>query len=114
CGFGDLLVHDLRDTAASLAISSDASIKAVQRMLGHAAAAMTLDIYGGLYDDDLEDLADRLEERHAAQARHKLTEQLRVVEERKEPGQKRFLEVGPVGLEPTTNGLKGGSEDSSD
>lgn len=49
-------------------------------MLGHAAAAMTLDIYGGLYDDDLEDLADRLEERHAAQARHKLTEQLRVVE----------------------------------
>jgi len=80
CGFGDLLVHDLRDTAASLAISSDASIKAVQRMLGHAAAAMTLDIYGGLYDDDLEDLADRLEERHAAQARHKLTEQLRVVE----------------------------------
>ena len=60
---GDLVVHDLRDTAASLAISSGASIKAVQRMLGHASAAMTLDVYGGLYDDDLEDLADRLEEK---------------------------------------------------
>lgn len=33
CGLGDLVVHDLRDTAASLAISSGASIKAVQRML---------------------------------------------------------------------------------
>jgi integrase len=63
-GLGDLVVHDLRDTAASLAISSGASIKAVQRMLGHASAAMTLDVYGGLYDEDLEDLADRLEELH--------------------------------------------------
>lgn len=58
-----LLIHDLRDTAASLAIASGASIKAVQRMLGHASAAMTLDTYGSLYDEDLEDLADRLEAR---------------------------------------------------
>lgn len=61
CGLGDLVVHDLRDTAASLAIATGASIKAVQRMLGHASAAMTLDVYGGLYDDDVEALADRLE-----------------------------------------------------
>jgi integrase len=39
-----LVPHDLRDTAASLAISSGASIKAVQRMLGHASAKMTLDV----------------------------------------------------------------------
>ncbi|HEX6300090.1 MAG TPA: site-specific integrase [Acidimicrobiia bacterium] len=65
-GLGDLVPHELRDTAASLAISSGASVKAVQRMLGHKAAAMTLDVYGGLYDDDLEDLADRLEELHDA------------------------------------------------
>lgn len=63
CGLGDLVVHDLRDTAASQAIGPGASIKAVQRMLGHASAAMILDGYGGLYDDDLEDLADRLEAR---------------------------------------------------
>ncbi|HSM45328.1 MAG TPA: tyrosine-type recombinase/integrase [Acidimicrobiia bacterium] len=60
----DLLIHDLRDTAASLAISAGASIKAVQRMLGHASAAMTLDTYGSLFTEDLEDLADRMEERY--------------------------------------------------
>jgi integrase len=31
--------HDLRHTAASLAISAGANVKAVQRMLGHADAA---------------------------------------------------------------------------
>lgn len=58
-----LMVHDLRDTAASLMISAGASIKAVQRALGHASAKMTLDVYGGLFQDDLEDLADRLDAR---------------------------------------------------
>jgi integrase len=60
----DLVPHDLRDTAASLMIASGASIKAVQRALGHASAAMTLDTYGGLFEDDLEDLADRMEGRY--------------------------------------------------
>ncbi len=64
-----LLVHDLRDTAASLMIASGASIKAVQRALGHASAKMTLDTYGSLFEDDLEDLVDRLEARALAQAR---------------------------------------------
>lgn len=58
-----LLVHDLRDTAASLAISAGASIKAVQRMLGHASAKMTLDTYGSLFEEDLEELAERLDAR---------------------------------------------------
>lgn len=52
--------HDLRHTAASLAISSGANVKAVQRMLGHASAAMTLDTYSDLFDDDLDAVADRL------------------------------------------------------
>jgi integrase len=38
-------IHDLRHTAASIAISAGANVKAVQRMLGHASAAMTLDVY---------------------------------------------------------------------
>jgi integrase len=49
--------HDLRHTAASLAVSAGANVKAVQRMLGHASAAMTLDIYADLFDDDLEAVA---------------------------------------------------------
>jgi integrase len=63
-GIPDLMIHDLRDTAASLAISTGASIKAVQRMLGHASAAMTLDTYGSLFEEDLEALADRMDERY--------------------------------------------------
>jgi integrase len=49
--------HDLRHTAASLAVSAGANVKAVQKMLGHASAAMTLDIYADLFDDDLEAVA---------------------------------------------------------
>jgi hypothetical protein len=29
-------------------------------MLGHASATMTLDVYAGLFDDQLEDIADRM------------------------------------------------------
>jgi integrase len=49
--------HDLRHTAASLAISAGANVKAVQRMLGHASASMTLDTYADLFDDDLDGVA---------------------------------------------------------
>ncbi|MEX1038117.1 MAG: site-specific integrase [Acidimicrobiia bacterium] len=63
-GFDESLrIHDLRATAASLMIAAGASIKAVQRALGHASAKVTLDTYAGLFDDDLEALADRLDER---------------------------------------------------
>ena len=41
-------------TAASLAVSAGADVKAVQRMLGHAKASMTLDVYADLFDDDLD------------------------------------------------------------
>lgn len=49
--------RDLRHTAASLAISVGANAKAVQRMLGHKSAAMTLDTYSSLFDDDLDAVA---------------------------------------------------------
>jgi len=65
CELGDLRVHDLRHTAASLMVSTGASIKAVQRSLGHASASITLDRYSHLYDEDLEALADALDERFA-------------------------------------------------
>jgi len=53
--------HDLRHTAASLAISAGANVKAVQRMLGHASAAMTLDTYADLFEDDLDGVASALD-----------------------------------------------------
>jgi integrase len=61
-GVEPLVLHDLRHTAASLAVSAGANVKAIQRMLGHASAAMTLDVYADLFDDDLEALTVRLDE----------------------------------------------------
>lgn len=60
--FPRVTAHDLRHTAASLAISAGASVKAIQRMLGHKSAAMTLDVYADLFDDDLTAVADKLDE----------------------------------------------------
>jgi integrase len=56
----DITPHDLRHTCASLAISAGANVKVVQRMLGHATAAMTLDLYGHLMSDDLAGVANAL------------------------------------------------------
>lgn len=56
-----LTPHELRHTAASLAISAGASVLGVQRMLGHAKASMTLDVYSDLFDDDLEAVAESLD-----------------------------------------------------
>ncbi|MGY1669529.1 tyrosine-type recombinase/integrase [Geodermatophilus sp. SYSU D00710] len=61
-GLDGLVPHELRHTAASLAVSSGANVKAVQRMLGHASAALTLDTYADLFDDDLDAVADRLDD----------------------------------------------------
>ncbi|WP_378144790.1 tyrosine-type recombinase/integrase [Cnuibacter sp. UC19_7] len=65
-GLEPMTLHDLRHTAASLSIASGANVKAVQRMLGHASAAMTLDTYADLFDDDLDVLAARLDEAAAS------------------------------------------------
>jgi hypothetical protein len=51
-------------TAASLMIRQGASIKAVQKQLGHATASITLDTYGHLFPDELDALAGRLEDLH--------------------------------------------------
>jgi integrase len=61
-----LVPHELRHTAASLAIAAGASVKGVQAMLGHASATLTLDRNGHLFGDELDGVADRLDAaRHA-------------------------------------------------
>ncbi|UQN29444.1 tyrosine-type recombinase/integrase [Brachybacterium kimchii] len=72
-GVDYLRIHDLRHTAASLAVQSGAHVKAVQRMLGHRSAAMTLDRYADLWDSDLDAVAGSLDAaRTAALAAHGL------------------------------------------
>lgn len=50
-------VHDLRHTAASVWLAQGADPKVVQRILGHASATMTMDLYGHLMDANLWDAA---------------------------------------------------------
>ncbi|MGA8249125.1 MAG: site-specific integrase [Mycobacterium sp.] len=60
-GLSGLVPHELRHTCASLAISAGANVKAVQTLLGHASAVMTLDLYGHLLSDDLTRVAEGLD-----------------------------------------------------
>ncbi|MFE9641850.1 tyrosine-type recombinase/integrase [Nocardiopsis alba] len=57
-----LTPHKLRHTAASLAIAAGADVKVVQAMLGHKTATMTLDRYGHLFPDRLDEVADAMDE----------------------------------------------------
>lgn len=50
-GLSGVRPHQLRHVAASRAIGAGADVKVVQHMLGHATAAMTLDVYGHLLSD---------------------------------------------------------------
>jgi len=56
-----LTPHGLRHTAASLAIAAGANVKVVQTMLGHRSATMTLDLYGHLLADQLDQVADAMD-----------------------------------------------------
>ena len=69
-GQDGLTPHEMRHTAASLAISAGANVKAVQRMLGHASAAVTLDVYSDLFDSDLDTVSAALDEHIVALAGH--------------------------------------------
>ena len=43
-------------------MSAGTNVKALQRMLDHASAAMTLDVYADLFDDDLDSVAVALDQ----------------------------------------------------
>jgi integrase len=57
-----LRFHDLRHTAASLAIAAGAHPKQIQEMLGHSSITTTLDRYGHLSATAHEALAAKLDE----------------------------------------------------
>lgn len=59
--------HDLRHSCASLAISAGVNVLALQRMLGHTSAKVTLDTYADLFDDDLDAVAVTLHGRYSPQ-----------------------------------------------
>ncbi|MFE9505171.1 tyrosine-type recombinase/integrase [Streptomyces anthocyanicus] len=68
-GLGHLKVtpHKLRHTAASLAIASGADVNVVQTMLGHKSATLTLDTYGHLFPDRLDEVSKKMHKRRSKQ-----------------------------------------------
>ena len=106
-------IHDRRHTATSLAVSAGANVKAVQRMLGHASAAMTLDVYADLFDEDIESVSTALDQARLRPVSAHLLQYLwsfcgrqRVLRISKGPetayfrGSRAILSVPPQGLEP--------------
>lgn len=52
--------HELRHHAVTAMVRSGASLKAVQRAVGHSSSKLTMDVYTHATEDDLEDLARRM------------------------------------------------------
>jgi integrase len=65
-GLDGMTPHALRHTAGSLAIAAGANVKVVQTMLGHKSATMTLDLYGHLFENQLDEVADAMDAARAA------------------------------------------------
>lgn len=63
--------HDLRHSAASIAIAMGANVKQVQQMLGHTSATVTLDTYSHVFPSLAEQLRESLDQvyREAVKAR---------------------------------------------
>jgi hypothetical protein len=74
-------------------------VKVVQQMLGHASAAMTLDVYAGLFEDDLDSVAETLDSL-TPQRRHKAADNVVDLDEaraKKPPSDKGERYCGPRG-----------------
>ena len=66
---GGFRIHDLRHTCAALLIAQGAHPKAIQAHLGHTSIQVTLDLYGHLYPDEMDRLAEQLDAAHGAKRR---------------------------------------------
>lgn len=53
----NIVFHDLRRTAVTLAISAGANPKVVQQIAGHSSAVTTLDVYAQLFAHDAQSSA---------------------------------------------------------
>ncbi len=60
-GLERLTPHDLRNTYAALSIHAGVGPKALQEAMGHSDIRLTMDLYAGLFDEDRNDHAARLD-----------------------------------------------------
>jgi integrase len=61
-GLSGLTPHGLRHTYAALAVQAGANPRLLMQALGHSDIRLTLQTYGGLFGDDLDALAERLDD----------------------------------------------------
>ncbi len=61
-GRPDARPHDLRHTAATVALAQGATLKSVQDMLGHSTASFTLNVYAHTTDEMRHDTASRVQD----------------------------------------------------
>jgi integrase len=59
-------VHDLRHTAVALAIEQGGTAKEVQELVGHSSIVVTMDVYGHLFENIQERLADKMDAAYRA------------------------------------------------
>jgi len=60
-GLPRIRFHDLRHTCASLLLQAGVPVTVVSKMLGHASAKMTLDVYAHVMPEALDEAADTME-----------------------------------------------------
>ncbi|KFI47910.1 tyrosine-type recombinase/integrase [Bifidobacterium biavatii] len=61
-----LTPHTLRHSYAAIAIRAGADIKALQQQMGHASASLTLDVYGFMFDNRLQEVANAVDSERAS------------------------------------------------
>jgi integrase len=61
CALAGITPHSLRHSYAALAVQAGANVKVLQKAMGHSDIRLTLDTYGGLFGDDLDALAERMD-----------------------------------------------------
>jgi integrase len=59
---GGLVFHELRHTAAALAVDQGAHPLAIKERMGHASIQTTMDTYGGLFPSIGEEIAHGLDQ----------------------------------------------------
>ena len=119
-GLPPIRLHDLRHTAASLALAAGVPLKVVSEQLGHSSLAITADTYTSILPTVAQAAAEavfgivpRRGPAHSPDATafpfrsHAADPEARCTMRRVPARQRRrSAGVGPVGLEPTTRGLK--------
>lgn len=61
-GYPNLRLHDLRHSYASIVRHTGADLPTLSRVMGHSSIKVTIDLYGGIYDTELDGLAKGLEQ----------------------------------------------------